>query len=269
MKLILYSMDDLAGSNISRMLIRKYGFTDSGEYYLGSPIYRRGDVLLFGTHSSVRDLDNIPLNPEVCVVASRHRSESGTPTLTCHPTGNWGKAELGGQDGTLQLTDARYLRQSLLNLQKVREKYGLKYEVSMEVTHHGPTALPFPLLYVEVGSTQKEWSDEDACNAAAEAIHDTVFNKPDPKPSAIGFGGPHYAPNFNAAATNHAIGHIMPKHAVENMTKTMVAQMIEKTQPRPTLALVDWKGLKGAEKAALQEILDEIGFPWAKTSQHK
>jgi D-aminoacyl-tRNA deacylase len=269
MRLILYSMDDLAGSNIARLLINRYNFSTNGEYYYGSPIYQKKDVLLFGTHSSVRDLEALPFNPDVCLVASRHRSESGKPTLTCHPTGNYGRADLGGKDGTLQLTHAHYLRQCLLLLRSVNEKYGLGYEVSMEVTHHGPTGLPFPLLYVEVGSTKEQWSDENACNAVAETIYEALFLGAEVKPSAVGFGGPHYAPNFNEVSSHYAVGHIMPKHAVEYLTKTMVQEMFEKTAPRPDVAIIDWKGLKGAEKDVLQAILDELGINWVKTSELK
>jgi D-aminoacyl-tRNA deacylase len=269
MKLIIYSMDDLAGSNIGRLIVNRYNFSSTGEYYYGSPIYKKGDVMLFGVHSSVRDLDCLPFNPTVCIVASRHMSESGTPTFTCHPTGNFGQADKGGREGTLQLTDAQYLRQSLIYLREVREKYTLKFEVSLEVTHHGPTQLPFPLLFVEVGSSRNEWSDENACNAVAEVIHGLAFNDVEAKPSAIGFGGPHYAPNFNKVSEHYALGHIMPKHAVAYLTKTMVQEMIAKTSPRPDVAVIDWKGLKGKDRDTLRDILDELGINWVKTDTLK
>ena len=269
MKLIIYSQDDLAGSNIARIIVNSHRFHAPDEYYYGSQIYRKKDVVLFGTHSTVRDLTELPFEPEVCIVASRHKSESGKPALTCHPTGNFGQAEMGGRPHTLQQTDSRYLRESLMLLEEKRREYDLDYEVTREVTHHGPTDLPFPLLFVEVGSTRKQWCDEVACNAVAEVIADLVFKPVTEKPSAIGFGGPHYAPNFNLVSRNYAVGHIMPKHAAENITKTMVQEMIEKTTPRPTLAAVDWKGLKGKDKSTLIEVIDELGINWSKTSDLK
>jgi D-aminoacyl-tRNA deacylase len=269
MKLILYSMDDLAGSNIAKSIIKKYGFQATGEDYSGSPIYRNNNVLLTESPTNVKDLNNLPYAPEVCIVASRHKSESGKPTLTCHPTGNYSTAELGGSSSTLQLTEARYLRQSLTLLKSLKIKHNLTYEVSMEVTHHGPTDLPFPLLFVEVGSTEQQWKDEKACDTAAEVIHETIFNGVEDKPTAIGFGEPHYAPNFNETTDHYAIGHIMPKHAIPYLTKTMVHQMIEKTQPRPQTAIIDWKGLKGAERDTLLEILKELEINWVKTSAIK
>lgn len=269
MKLILYSLDDLAGSNIARAIANQYNFIESGEFYYGSPIYRRGDVLLLGTHSSVRDLAELPLKPEVAVVASRHKSDSGKPTLTCHATGNFGQAQMGGQDNAIQLTNALYLRQSLLLLREMREKYRLPHEVSMEVTHHGPTGLGFPLLYVEVGSDKTQWMNQQACHAVAEAIYEILFHGVEEKSSAIGFGGPHYAPNFNQVVGNYAVGHIMSKHAVEYLSRSMVEEMIDKTLPKPKMAAVDWKGLKSKDKGKLTEILDEVGINWIKTSEMK
>jgi D-aminoacyl-tRNA deacylase len=269
MKLILYSHDDLAGCNIARLIVNEYGFGESGEYCYGSPIYKRGDILLIGTHSSVRDLTELPYQPEVCIVASRHKSESGKPTLTCHPTGNYGAAEMGGADGRLQLTDALILRQTLEKLREKKAEHSLEYEVSLEVTHHGPTDLPFPLLYAEVGSSEKQWVDEVALDAVAETIYEVLKNGVEERRSAIGFGGPHYAPNFNGLVEDMATGHIMPKYAIEHLTKPMVAQMMEKTRPNPEVAVVDWKGLRGGDKGALTGILDELSVEWVKSSDVK
>jgi D-aminoacyl-tRNA deacylase len=268
MKLILYSMDDLAGANIAKKILER-GFEATCDSFEGATIYKKGDILLFGTKTNVKDLKYLPYKPDVCVVASRHKSESGKPTLTCHPTGNFSKAELGGEPGRLQPTNAQYLRQSLILLQEQQKKHGLPYEVSMEVTHHGPTELPFPLLYVEVGSSEEQWKDEKACLAVAEVIWEIMSKGVEDTPPAIGFGGPHYAPNFNQAAKKYAIGHIMPKHHTENLDKAAVEEMLDKTLPRPDTAILDWKGLKGAEKTALQDILGGLGVKIIRTSELK
>ncbi|MFH1054967.1 MAG: D-aminoacyl-tRNA deacylase [Candidatus Altiarchaeota archaeon] len=269
MKLIIHSVGDVAGSNIARIIVERHGFTESGEKYGGRPVYGRGDVLLMSTDDSVLYLKDLPYNPEVCVVASRHRSESGNATLTCHPTGNFGEAQMGGSEGVLQLTDALYLRQCLLLLQRKKAEMNLPYEVSLEVTHHGPSGLPFPLLFVEVGGSVEHWSDMDACGAVADAISFLMLEEVEDKQSAIGFGGPHYAPNFSSLSGEYALGHIMPKYSAEHLTREMVGEMVEKTQPRPEVAVVDWKGLKGGEKAKLGGIADELSLKIVRTSELK
>ena len=35
----------------------------------------------------------------------------------------------------------------------------LDYEITIEATHHGPTSLKKPLLFIEIGSTEKQWAD--------------------------------------------------------------------------------------------------------------
>jgi len=268
-KLILYSKDDVAGSNIARILVNGYGFRECGKYYYGSPIKKKGDILLVGTHSSVTNLRLMPLKAEVCVVASRHRSEAGTPSLTCHCTGNFTDAILGGRPQTLQLTQSQYLSHSHEILKELRDQGGLHYDVSLEVTHHGPTDINVPMYFLEVGSTRTQWTDENAVEAAASAIMKSLSTDPAKRISAIGFGGPHYGPNFNALTSKYGLGHIMPKYQVKALDHDMVQKMIDYTVPTPQIALIDWKGLRGEDKTLLTGILDDLGLAWEKTSNAK
>lgn len=268
MKLVSYSREDVAGANIAGQLRDGFGFEESDELLWGRPVHRRGDVVLAGRPTSLLYLEDSPeLAPELMVVASRHRSESGTPTLTVHATGNFGPADFGGSPQSLSIAPALYLRQALAFLRD--NVGGMPYKVSLEVTHHGPTSLSFPLLFVEVGSGLEQWRDESACRLAAEAINHILSEPVEDKPSAIGFGGPHYAPNFSETADNVAFGHIAPKHAMDSVDKEMVEQMIERTVPSPDFAVLDWKGLRGGERRALAGVLEEVGLPWRRSSEMK
>jgi len=255
MKLIVYSSDDIAGGNIARILESEF------------KLKKKVDIV--EVEGNLKNETTFPHTPEVCIVASRHKSESGKPTLTCHATGNFGKAEMGGSDGRLQLTNALYLRKALLLLKEKQQKYGLPHDVSLEVTHHGPTDLPFPLLYVEVGSSEEQWNNMVACRAVAEVINKLYVGEPETTNVAVGFGGPHYAPNFTEITKNIALGHIMPKHAMGYASREMINQMIEKTTPKPELAVLDWKGLKSEEKQKISKILEELHIPWKKTHELK
>ncbi|MFH1403166.1 MAG: D-aminoacyl-tRNA deacylase [Candidatus Altiarchaeota archaeon] len=267
MKLIAYSMDDIAGSNVAEVLRDGFGFIERGEEHDGVRICGRDDTLLVASRENITRIESFgSLHPEVCVVVSRHRSESGTPTLTSHVTGNFGSADVGGEPGRLSIAPALYLRKSLEYL-RLNQVEG--YEVSLEVTHHGPTRLPFPLLYVEVGSSEEQWNDMDACTAVAEVADALVSLPVEEVPSAIGFGGPHYAPNFNDVVKTVALGHIAPKYALEYVDIAMVEQMVERTVPRPELAVLDWKGMRGEEKKRVTGLLDELGLGWEKSSELK
>jgi len=268
MRSVAYSRDDIAGENIARVLREGFGFSETGECFDGSPVFGREGVLLVGSEGSILYRSDLGKHkPELVVVASRHRSESGEPTLTAHVTGNFGAAAVGGEAGRLSLAPAQVLAQvnELLRL----NVGALPYRVSLEVTHHGPTELPFPLIFVEVGSTEEQWRDDAACTVVAEVIDKLLFEPIPNKPVAIGFGGPHYAPNFSEITDKIALGHIAPKYAMEYINKQMIEQMIERTVPKPEFAVLDWKGLRSEEKSKVTSILDELDLEWKKTSEFK
>ena len=141
---VLFSAKDLAGRNIVSNLKNAIELSDSALY-----------------------LQKLETSPSLAIVASRHSSKSGTPTLTCHSTGNFGPAEAGGNPKQLGIAPALYLREALLGL---KENPPEGYEVSLEVTHHGPSSLPFPIMFVEVGSTERGWEDMTACGFVAGVI---------------------------------------------------------------------------------------------------
>ena len=104
------------------------------------------------------------IEPLCYIYASRHRSATGQPALLCHVTGNWGsEAELGGSPGDVCHSSGALLRLAYLLLleQKQQDQAGLeKFTINVEVTHHGPTNLQFPLVFVELGSSEDNWRDE-------------------------------------------------------------------------------------------------------------
>jgi len=268
MKLVAYSSEDPAGGNIARILKESFGFRDTSEEFDGTPVFAREDVLLVESKESILYRDEFGgLDPEVLIVVSRHKSESMDPTLTAHVTGNFGSADFGGLSGKLSIAPARELSHAV-ELLKLNVG-ALPYRVSLEVTHHGPSELSFPMIYIEVGSSEKQWLDENACLVVAECVDKLLFEPISEKPVVIGFGGPHYAPNFTKHTNKVCFGHIMPKYAIDFLNKPMVEQMIERTTPKPEFAALDWKGLKSAERKKLIEILDEIDLPWKKTSELK
>ncbi len=234
--LILYSKRDIAGTNIADTLRKKFE--------------SNGEVKILG-NDNVLFMQDFKETPEICIVASRHRSESGKPTLTCHSPGNFGAAELGGNPMELGISPANYLSECI-NLLKSNPVQG--YEITLEVTHHGPTGLKFPVMFVEIGSGEKEWNDEKACSAVAECIFALTRGKQEKLPVAIGFGGGHYCRKFTELTNEYAIGHICPKYNLQNIDGKTLEEMIEKTVPTPEFALIDKKGM-GSERRRILEIL--------------
>lgn len=261
MRLIVTSQTDIAGSNVYEKLAEEYGFKAEGEFE-GRPIYKKGNVWLIATKKGQVEAEHLDefFDPDYYVFASRHRSESGERTLTVHVTGNLTeKAEVGGRPEELAHSNPDAMKAALLELEKERKEKGLDYKVSMEATHHGPTGLKRPVVFVEVGSTGNEWRDADAIDVVAAAAMKAAENKQD-FPRAIGIGGNHYAPIHTKAVLNTdiSIGHIIPTYAISALKKDVFSQAIEKTGAE--FGFLDWKGMRKEHKDKMKEFASECGL---------
>src|SRR5207237_2734243 len=125
---------------------------------------------------------------DLVVYLSKHRSESGRPSLTVHPIGNPGAAEFGGQPETLVPSAPRWMTAALRGLRHAGRALG--YEVTFRGTHPGPY-LTSPTFFIEQGSTAREWGDREASRAIARVVIDL---RPLNAALAIGLGGGHYVP---------------------------------------------------------------------------
>ncbi len=102
------------------------------------------------------------IDADVLIFLSRHYSANPVPVLTVHVTGNFGTAEVGGTPRTLAPAAPAMMQATLRALRKHCPE---GYRVSYEVTHHGPTGLSHPSFFVEIGSTEKEWTDPVAATS--------------------------------------------------------------------------------------------------------
>ena len=217
------------------------------------PIIELKQETIFSEHfdKNKEELRNI----DFLVFASTHRSEKNFPSLCLHAPGNWRDAELGGKPGKVCKTSAfvlKYLFQEL-NKNYNENKQNLKedYNVTLEVTHHGPL-IEMPCCFIELGSSEKQWQDKEAAKIIAKtilALQDFTnhVEHPDWIP-CIGIGGPHYCVNFNKIQLNskYAIGHIIPEYALP-LTESMLKEAEEKTLEQVKEVLVDWKGCGNSE----------------------
>jgi D-aminoacyl-tRNA deacylase len=266
LRILVTSEKDIASQTIKAVLIEEYGFFPTGDTFEENPILASGDsVRLITTTKDMIYCDHLEENfdAEVFIFCSRHRAESARPALLVHSTGNLGSEALfGGNPFELSVSAPSLVAAALKRLSKEQQERGLEeFDVSLEVTHHGPTSMNIPLVFVELGSTEEYWIHKEGARAVAAAIMDCV-NTPLDSESAIGFGGTHYASKFNKLVLEkgYNIGHMAPKYAVNDLTREVIEQMIQRTAGVVTRAIIDWKGMNAENKAHVLPILEEIGL---------
>lgn len=266
MPAIIYSSLDAAGCNIAEHLRRLYGFKPACDPCGKTPIWKNPEGVLLAeldTETITSDYVGSLFKTDLIVFASKHKSASGKPTLTAHPCGNWNsKAEFGGIPRTLAPTSAIALKSAMLELSKSQLP---GFEVVMECTHHGPM-MSTPFVYVEIGSTEKEWGISDAGEIVAKACYAACSRDLPPQKIAIGLGGIHYPHEITKEAlrSNIAVGHICPKYMFEWLDEAMLSQMLEKSGGKVELALIDWKSLKAPEREKALSLLKAFNLPYRK-----
>jgi D-aminoacyl-tRNA deacylase len=104
--------------------------------------------------------------PAALVFASKHSGDTG-PLLSAHHTGNFGPAELGGRDRTLAPAAPGLQKRLVAGF---AEHAPPGYDVGIECTHHGPTAVSVPSVFAELGSSEAEWGDPEGARAVARSI---------------------------------------------------------------------------------------------------
>jgi len=235
MKVLVRALVDDASVNIAGDLLGMREFEDAGEFE-GHPVSRWQDWRLVTTpefhihneHLDRRIAEAFGEQVELMVFLSRHRSESGTRSLTVHPPGNPNKAELGGDPRTLVPAAPHEMTAALRNLARAAD--GLDYAVTFEVTHHGP-ALDTPSFFIEIGSSEAEWKDPDAGRAVAGAVDGLIDGVPRAPTVLIGIGGGHYAPRFSevVAKFNVSFGHMIPTYHIEIVDTQLIEHAMART----------------------------------------
>jgi D-aminoacyl-tRNA deacylase len=271
--LLVASNKDVASLNIKKQILTNYSFRKCSEKFQENPVYeasvgdRNARLVTLNTESIyAQDLTTFFNNPELVVFMSRHSSLSGTPTLSVHTPGNLGEAELGGIPRRVSVSPANAMRDALKAMARLKQELRLDYEVSYECTHHGPS-LDVPAMFSELGSSPKQWNDPQAAEAVAHATMAAVSRFGSfPARALLGIGGPHYQSKFTRLAleSDVAFGHMIPKYAVSAVDPELLKQCIGRTLEKTQLAVLDWKGIKGEDKAPLLETLKDAGIPFEK-----
>jgi len=230
----------------------------------GGDVWRLEDVELRTFEERHLELENVAAafdEPDLLVFASKHAGETGR-LLTAHHTGNFGPAEFGGDDHAL----ARACPFAHKRVVETLDAHApADYDIGMECTHHGPTTVGVPSMFVEVGSDQPQWDDPDAARAVAKAILDLRGVSPDASSEhgtrrhLVGFGGGHYVPRFERIVreTDWAVGHIAADWCLDAMGDPATHRDVIRTAFEESAA--DF-ALLADDRPALRDVIEALGF---------
>lgn len=262
------SEEDIASRNMRQLLLekREWEEVDGGDFGPGRLQVTDGmamvtidDIHIYEDDLDRRAQDVLGETVDDVIFLSRHKAASAIPTLTVHPIGNWSEASFGGRDGML-VPAAPHLMNGLLR--KVSEYgSGLPFQISFEVTHHGPW-LETPTVYIEIGSEESQWGHMGAAECLTDAILDVVEED---NPVLIGIGGGHYGPRFtDICLTRRAdFGHMVPAHALDGADEEAVRSMVRKAMDASgaEAAYMHRKSMKRSRASMISAVLEDMDIP--------
>lgn len=272
MSIIVTSSASIAGKTLHAQFIEHHSFEKTGEYFENNPIYEYHTqdkvIKLLITNRKIIEADHLnEFTTDLFIFASKHESAAKIPALLTHSTGNWTvEAKFGGHPNELGIAPAFAIKEALLELHNQKTRLDLKqYDVSLEVSHHGPTNLNAPIVFIEVGSTPDQWSDKKAVEAVVHATMRVASTRNRYK-TVIGIGGGHYAPEFNhlLLKTEYAISHIAPKYVLDSIDENMIKHAVERSFEKVELCAMDWKGMKSIHRNGILQILEKLNLPAIK-----
>ncbi len=269
---LVYSIKDLAGSGIAEV-IREQVDVERAEV----PGARRAWALpslnaVMAEYEEdiiyVSGFERVVNGVEYIVYLSRHSSVAGVPSLTTHHTGvPRREAIAGGRPLTLSIANPPVAYTLLMNLFREAERAGLEgFEITYEVTHHGPTDVSVPLTFIEIGSREEQWVRRDAQEVVASAVIDLLREGLRPCTPSSGFGGPHYAGPFTHRSIKYGecFGHIIPRYAIKELLgdaealASVVRQALTRSSPPPKKAVV-LKKVQSRVKRVIAEVAESLG----------
>ena len=253
MELLVAYQEDPAGHNMAKFLSRNMVLKDGvfrGKYY---------DLIIIPTPAISADWLEEKYDYDGFIFLSKHAAESGVLALTCHSTGNFAEAKFGGNNGQVAVPHPNLQKTYLQTLKKNQSKFS-EFDITIEATHHGPTALSKPTIFIEIGTTEKQWTDVALCESVAELVHQVMSRSLPDSPVALCFGGTHYPSKFTAQLLDgkYALGTVIPKHALDDLDEELFSHIL-KQNSMATVALLDWNGM-GPNKQKVLDFLESTNL---------
>ena len=300
---------DIASYNQAKVLLDKFSWQQMAPVE-GKIAYKHGGVRMWFFEDGILFEDDIDKRWNIAtgeivsevIFPSRHAAASGKPSLTLHPIGvphllRGTKPQYGGKSGYAPPPSTRLASwwkklTNSVNGTSLAERF----ELTLEVTHHGPW-LEVPALFIEIGSTEAIWPDEEAAEHLAGIIAEGLgLDGTEPvgvwdsvKHSGevvlVTLGGGHYAPRANKLALLDGVwlGHMLATYALPfekpedegslpggtwNQSLSQAIAATETAFPSgKIICSMDKKAFRGWQRQAIRDYLSAQNIPLLTTKQ--
>ena len=239
---VVYSLEDEAGISITTELKKIVP-----------------DVQLIAVEKDLIELKSSDMPPaDLLIFASKHVGK--LPSLTVHVSGNPGsEAPFGGAPHEVSKSAPLPMRVALETMKRLAPS---GFQVTYEVTHHGPSDVSTPSFFAELGSGPDQWSVSGYARVVAEGIAEVLRRCGDwgQFKVVLGLGGPHYAPNITkrVLASDLAVGHIGQGSILEEDDAERAIEVTLQANPDTIAILLDWKGVNGETRRKIFEIAEKF-----------
>jgi len=257
MQLLIAYQSDPAGFNMATYITKD--MDKEGDIFHG----KHFDLIMIPTPAISADWIGEKYHYDGYVFLSKHASESGTLALTCHSTGNFSDAQFGGFPRQVAIPHPHLQKSYMQHLCRKKDNFS-RFAITIEATHHGPTALNKPSIFIEIGTTQKEWTDKKLCENVAKIVIEEMSKEPSKHDVAICFGGTHYPKKFNKELieSQFALGTVMPKHALDSLDDDLFSHILNRNK-EAKFALIDWSSL-GKNKQKVVDLVQATNLEMIK-----
>ena len=273
--LLVYSIQDPAGINIAENL-RNLEYFDKihvekiNSRLVGLFYNSNYDSYLASFKDDIIFIDYVDqyFDVEYYIYLSRHSSIKRIKSLTVHFTGNLSNEKLyGANPRELSKTYPPLAKAIIAHISKITvERHVREYEVVYEATHHGPTNLSKPLVFVEIGSTISEWRNRKVAEIIAEAILKALADINSRKHiqclGAIGVGGGHYSGKHTRYCLHSDVcySHIFSKHVLNMLSYDILEQALNKTMHPVKYIIIEKKGVKSSQRKIVESFAANMGL---------
>ncbi len=233
-----------------------------GDDFHGMKHFEDGDTHMIEVSGNLFEADLLDgMVKDDIIFLSRHSSNKGIPAFTVHPEGNWSdEALLGGRPKELSVACPLRMVGLLCSINKLNNT---SLQVTYEATHHGPF-LNCPSLFVELGGDRDTVANRSYAELLAKSIEKSLYDRAEYGKVVVGIGGVHYPEKFTRCTLEgkYAFAHIMPKHHAHRVD--MLKKAFERSDAEPELAVLEWKGIKAADRETILRELNTLGVDYAK-----